>query len=194
MVKIFRASDRRFEENAGRKEGFRLMSDAAIVTGMVAARATDVKAGGTDSTGAGEAGSQAFGAGSLNFDVRRLEAGELSSLYHFHRHAEELFMITEGEVTLRTPDGVRLLRRGDIAFFGVGASGAHQLYNHSAEPCIYLDIRTFLGADICEYPDSGRLLVVPSMERFDRAQSTGYFEGEPSAEELRKKFKTDGEI
>jgi hypothetical protein len=42
---------------------------------------------------------------------------------------------------------------------------------------------------VAEYPDSGRLLVVPTMERFDKSQSAGYFDGEPDATELREKFK-----
>jgi uncharacterized cupin superfamily protein len=85
------------------------------------------------------------------------------------------------------------LREGDIAFFETGAAGAHQLYNHTAEPCVYLDVRTFAGADIAEYPDSGRLLIVPTMERFDKAASTGYFEGEPPVDEIRKIFMTGTE-
>lgn len=173
MAKIFKAADRRFEQNPGRTEGFRLASDAAIITGMAAT--TTVPAG-------------TLGVGSLNFDVRRLDPGEFSSLYHFHRHAEELFMITAGEATLRTPDGFKMLRAGDVAFFGTGADGAHQLYNHSDEPCVYLDVRTFSGCDIAEYPDSGRLLVIPTMERFDRSASAEYLDGEPDAATLREIF------
>jgi hypothetical protein len=54
-----------------------------------------------------------------------------------------------------------------------------------------LDVRTFAGCDIVEYPDSNKLMVVPSMERFDKAQSTGYFEGEPDAAELRQIWETE---
>ncbi len=185
MTKIFKAAERRFEENPGRKEGFRLASDAAIVAGMAAAHSGNA-AGGAETGGAEE---KTLGTGSLNFDIRQLDPGEISSLYHFHRHAEELFMVTEGEATLRTPGGLQILKKGDIAFFGTGAEGAHQMYNHSDKPCIYLDVRTFLGCDIAEYPDSGRLLVVPTMERFDKTASTGYFDGEPHADALRKLFK-----
>ncbi len=180
MTKIFKASERQFEENPGRVDGFRLVSDTAVIRGMEAFRAARSADGAPTGT---------LGAGSLNFDIRRLDPGELSSLYHFHRHAEELFMVIEGTATLRTPDGMQILEKGDIAFFGTGAGGAHQMYNHSDKPCIYLDIRTFLGCDIAEYPDSGRLLVVPTMERFSKAASTGYFDGEPDPDTLREKFK-----
>jgi uncharacterized cupin superfamily protein len=185
MVKIFKVEERRFEANPGRKDGFGLMTDAAIVEGMAAARGGNANGRATDG---GAHVADVLGRGSLNFDIRRLDPGELSSLYHFHRHAEELFMIVEGEATLRTPEGLQILKKGDIAFFGTGKGGAHQLFNHSAAPCVYLDVRTFPGADIAEYPDSGRLLVVPTMERFDKSQSTGYFEGELTAAETRKKF------
>jgi uncharacterized cupin superfamily protein len=172
MTKIFRAADRRFEERQGCVDGFRLASDAAITAGMATAN-----------------GSPTLGAGSLNFDVRQLPPGELSSLYHFHRHAEELFMIVAGTATLRTPDGLHILQAGDIAFFETGAGGAHQLFNHSDAPCIYLDVRTFPGADIAEYPDSDRLLIVPSMECFNNSAATGYFEGEPPLSTIHKIFK-----
>ena len=180
MAKIFKATDRQFEENPGRKDGFRLVSDFALIRGMDALRVARSAAGVPAGT---------LGAGSLNFDVRRLDPGELSSLYHFHRHAEELFMIVSGTATLRTPDGMYILTPGDIAFFGTGEESAHQMYNHSDEPCVYLDVRTFLGCDIAEYPDSVRLLVVPTMERFDKASSTGYFDSEPDADTFRKKIK-----
>ncbi len=176
MAKIFKAADRRFEENPGRVDGFRLYSDSAIIRGMDAFRAIQSAVG------------VPTGAGSLNFDIRRLDPGEISSLYHFHRHAEELFMIVSGTATLRTPDGIQILEPGDIAFFGTGADGAHQLYNHSEGPCVYLDVRTFAGCDIAEYPDSGRLIIIPTMERFDKAATTGYFDGEPSAATIREFF------
>jgi uncharacterized cupin superfamily protein len=46
-------------------------------------------------------------------------------------------------MTLRTPDGLEALTTGDVVFFEMGESGAHQFYNHSLEPCTYLDIRTY---------------------------------------------------
>jgi uncharacterized cupin superfamily protein len=179
MTKIFKATERRFEVRPGSKEGFSLASDAAITAGMASARGTE-----TDDAGAPDI----LGRGSLNFDIRRLDPGEFSSLYHFHRHAEELFMITGGEATLRTPDGLHILQQGDVAFFGTGSEGAHQLYNHSDAPCVYLDVRTFAGIDIADYPDSGRFLVLPAMELFDKSASMGYFDGEPSADGLREIF------
>lgn len=119
----------------------------------------------------------------LNFDLRLLNPGQFSAPYHFHRYAEELFMIVSGSMTLRTPDGHKVAESGDIIFFEMGEAGAHQFFNHGPEPCIYLDIRTFIGYDICEYPDSGKVLIAPSFEIFNKESQVGYFEGEENIAE-----------
>jgi uncharacterized cupin superfamily protein len=63
-------------------------------------------------------------------------------------------------------------------FFEMGDSGAHQFYNHTTESCTYLDIRSFIGFDVCDYPDSGKILIAPSFEIFNKANRSAYFEGE----------------
>ena len=114
----------------------------------------------------------------LNFDLRLLNPGQFSAPYHFHRYAEELFMVLSGSMTLRTPDGLEIVSGGDIIFFEMGETGAHQFFNHGTEPCTYLDVRSFIGYDICEYPDSGKILLAPSFEIFHTARQASYFEGE----------------
>src|SRR5690606_16710638 len=71
----------------------------------------------------------------LNFDLRKLNPGQYSTPYHFHRYAEELFMIISGSATLRTTNGNETVVSGDLIFFEKGETGAHQLYNHTDEPC-----------------------------------------------------------
>jgi uncharacterized cupin superfamily protein len=114
----------------------------------------------------------------LNFDLRQLNPGQYSAPYHFHRYAEELFMIISGSAKLRTPGGLEIVNSGDLLFFEKRETGAHQLYNHTAEGCVYLDIRTYLGYDIAEYPDSAKILIAPSFEIFDKDTQTNYFDGE----------------
>lgn len=79
---------------------------------------------------------------------------------------------------MRTPEGVEIVKSGDIIFFEAGETGAHQLYNHTDEPCVFLDIRTYIGHDVCEYPDSNKIIIVPNGETFNRDEQRGYFEGE----------------
>lgn len=121
----------------------------------------------------------------LQFDVRSLNPGKFSFPYHFHRNAEELFVLFAGEATLRSPDGFQKIAKGDIVFFEEGPSGAHQLYNHADAPCVYLDIRTTFGIDVCEYPDSGKINILPYMEIFNASSRVRYYSGE---EEVRKKW------
>lgn len=117
----------------------------------------------------------------LDFDIRSLDPGLFSFPYHFHRAAEELFFILSGEATLRSPEGFKKVTRGNLIFFEEGPSSAHQLYNHGDSPCVYLDIRTTAGIDICEYPDSGKINILPLLEIFASASKVGYYTGEDRA-------------
>ena len=120
------------------------------------------------------------------FDVRSLDAGKFSYPYHFHRNSEELFVIFSGSATLRTPNGLQVINKGEIVFFETGESGAHQLYNHTNEPCVYLDIRTFLGFDVTEYPDSGKINFAPNHGVYEKQSKVEYFKGEENIDKIWK--------
>jgi uncharacterized cupin superfamily protein len=119
----------------------------------------------------------------LKFDVRLLDPGKYSYPYHFHRNAEEMFVILSGRVTLRTSDRFVELNEGDIVFFEIGPEGAHQLYNHTDQPCRYLDIRTDMGIDVCEYPDSGKINVLPYQEVYQSNTRVDYYKDEDKVSE-----------
>ena len=125
----------------------------------------------------------------INFDLRQLNPGEFSAPYHFHRNAEELFMIVTGSATLRTTGGLEIVNSGDLIFFEMGESGAHQLYNHTNEICLFLDIRSYIGFDVCEYPDSNKILLAPSFEVFSKDAQAEYFQGEENILEKWKQLK-----
>ncbi|MGA2107627.1 MAG: cupin domain-containing protein [Syntrophorhabdales bacterium] len=114
----------------------------------------------------------------ISFDVRALDPAKYSFPYHFHRAAEELFVILSGVATLRSPEGFRKVGKGDIIFFEEGSSGAHQLRNDGDVPCVYLDIRTIHGIDVCEYPDSRKVSILPFREVFEASSKVDYFKGE----------------
>ncbi|OMD38498.1 hypothetical protein BSK49_16355 [Paenibacillus odorifer] len=67
----------------------------------------------------------------------------------------------------------------------MGPEGAHQLYNHSDAPCRYLDLRTNQGIDICEYPDSGKINILPYQEIYQADEQADYCKGE---EHVREKW------
>lgn len=163
MATIIKGEKRDFQPNPNKIDGFRLLTDS-----------TREKLGVVPQW--------------LNFDVRQLNPRECNAAYHFHRYAEELFVIQQGAATLRTPQGLEIVRSGDIIFFEAGETGAHQLYNHTDDPCVFLDIRTYIGHDICEYPDSNKLLIVPNGETFVRDDQHDYFEGEEGIREIWNKL------
>jgi len=114
----------------------------------------------------------------LHFDIKSLFPGKFSYPYHLHRNAEELFVILEGKATLRSPEGYREITKGDMIFFEEGPAGAHQLYNHGDTPCVFLDIRTKANVDVCEYPDSGKINILPARDIFEETSKVAYYTGE----------------
>ena len=163
MASILKSNQREFKEEPNKIDNFRLFSDVSKIKAGIKPQ-------------------------NLNFDLRQLNPGQYSAPYHFHRFAEELFMIISGSATLRTPNGLDAVTKGDLIFFEIGETGAHQLFNHTSETCVYLDIRTFIGYDICEYPDSNKLLLAPSYEIFNKDSKQKYFEGEDNLQEKWKQI------
>lgn len=155
MATILKSVQREFSEHPNRIDPYRLFTDVSRAKSGVNPE-------------------------NLNFDLRQLNPGQFSAPYHFHRFAEELFVILSGSAKLRTPKGLEIVNSGDLLFFEKGATGAHQLNNHTDEPCVYLDIRTYFGYDVAEYPDSDKILLAPSFEIFEKGSQVSYFKGEES--------------
>jgi len=168
MATILKYENREFKEDPRKIDHFRLFSDVSRVKNGVKPQ-------------------------NLNFDLRLLNPRQFSAPYHFHRYAEELFMVLSGSMTLRTPNGLEIVTQGDLVFFEMGETGAHQFFNHDTEPCTYLDIRTFIGMDVCEYPDSGKILLAPSLDVYEKEQKVAYFKGEENILEKWNELKNSQE-
>jgi uncharacterized cupin superfamily protein len=93
----------------------------------------------------------------LGASLFEVPAGKASGPYHFHWGNEELLIVLDGSPTLRTPDGERELRPGDVALFRRGEEGSHQVINRSEEPARFLMVSTMVHPDVGEYPDSGKV-------------------------------------
>lgn len=163
MATIFKSDQREFQESPNKVNPYRIFTDISRVKKGIIPE-------------------------NLNFDIRQLNPDQFSAPYHYHRYAEELFFVISGSVTLRTPEGLEIVNEGDVIFFEKGDTGAHQLYNHTASPCVYLDIRTFVGFDVAEYPDSEKMLMAPSLEIYNKDSKVNYFEGETEIIERWKKL------
>jgi len=163
MATIFKAEDREFKEHPNRIDNYRLFTEVSR-------------------------NKKGIDPENLIFDLRQLNPDEYSAPYHYHRFAEELFLILSGSATLRTPEGLEAVNTGDLIFFEKGETGAHQLYNHTNGSCVYLDIRTYLGYDIAEYPDSDKILIAPTFEIFEKNSQVSYFKGEENIKETWKQI------
>ena len=90
--------------------------------------------------------------------VYELPPGKSAYPYHYHLKNEETFFILKGQGLLRSPEGERLVKPGDLLFFPTGEDGAHKLTNTSdTEPLVYLDFDVVCDLDVTVYPDSGKL-------------------------------------
>ena len=168
MATILKADQREFKESPNKIDNYRIFTDVSRITKGVYPE-------------------------NLNFDLRQLNPGQYSAPFHFHRYAEELFLIISGSATLRTPQGLEIVTGGDLIFFEKGETGAHQLYNHTTESCIYLDIRTYLGFDVAEYPDSDKILIAPTFEIFNKNSQPAYFDGETKIKDKWNEIEKKGQ-
>ena len=113
--------------------------------------------------------------------VYEIPPGKSAYPYHYHLKNEEVCFILKGEGLLRTPEGQRPVRPGDLLHFPADPSGAHKLTNTSeTEKLVYLDIGVMFDMDVCLYPDSGKIAVwgKDTNKLFRVEDNVPYFEGE----------------
>ena len=110
-----------------------------------------------------------------------LAPGKRGCPYHFHHAQEEMFVILQGEGTLRVAAQMLPLRAGDVVCIPPGPAYPHQIVNTSAAPLHYLSISTQERPEVCEYPDSGKVAAFgPGLRQVHRiGESLDYWDGEP---------------
>ncbi len=122
----------------------------------------------------------------LGASVDVVAPGKMSCPYHFHYAQEEMFVVLEGEGTLRVADERLPVRAGDVVFIPPGPEYPHQFINTSDAPLKYLSISTRESPEFVEYPDSGKHSTIvrkPDGSRFSYVQrmenGLDYWDGEP---------------
>ena len=92
------------------------------------------------------------------------------------------FFIVSGTGTLRYGSETRKVRAGDIICCPVGGpETAHQLVNDSDEDLRFLSISTMTDPEVCEYPDSGKIIAYDGKWRHSTESASGnvdYWKGE----------------
>ena len=121
-----------------------------------------------------------IGARDLGYNLTELPPGKVQCPFHSHHGEEEMFFILEGEGELRFGDARYPIRAHDvIACPTGGAEVAHQIINTGTTLLRYLAISTRVDVEICEYPDSQKVLAAA---------------GKPGARVLRKLFRAESDV
>ena len=109
-----------------------------------------------------------------------LPVGMANYPYHYHLAQEEIFYIIRGEGALKTPQGEKTVKAGDMLYFPPGESGAHKLTNTGKETLVYIDFDTVDALDVAVYPDSDKVGVwSPELNGvYRRGDRVDYYEGE----------------
>jgi uncharacterized cupin superfamily protein len=97
-----------------------------------------------------------LGARELGASVFLLPPGERTFPLHFHHGNEEMLIVLDGVVTVRTPEGEQDLGRGEAMVFLRGPGGAHQCLNRGERECRLLVLSTMHAPDITHFPDTGK--------------------------------------
>jgi len=98
------------------------------------------------------------GAKDLGYSYDVVPPGKRSCPFHSHRGEEEMFFIVSGTGLLRYGSETRPVRAGDFICCPTGGpETAHQIVNDSDLPLAYVSVSTMRDAEICEYPDSGKI-------------------------------------
>ena len=98
------------------------------------------------------------GAKDLGYSYDVVQPGKCSCPFHSHRAEEEMFFIVRGTGTLRYGSETRTVRAGDFICCPVGGpETAHQIVNDSDAELAYISVSTMMPAEVCEYPDSGKV-------------------------------------
>jgi uncharacterized cupin superfamily protein len=117
---------------------------------------------------------KAIGGRKIGASIYELPDGERTYPFHFHHAIEEWALVLEGTPTLRSGDGERELRRGDVVCFPTGEQGAHQLRG----PGTVMIISASRSLEVTEYPDSGKVGVSHPRKIFRLADAAEYWDGE----------------
>jgi uncharacterized cupin superfamily protein len=120
-----------------------------------------------------------LGGEQIGCTVYELPSGERLWPYHWHLNNEEWAVVVDGTPTVRTPEGERELRAGDVVAFPQGDAGAHTFANRG-DAAARIAIFSTLRPGTAFYPDSDKLGAGPPWDRryFRRSDAVDYWDGE----------------
>ena len=120
-----------------------------------------------------------IGARKLGYQITTLPPGKRLCPFHVEDMEEEMFIVWEGEVVVRTLRGEYVCRAGDVIAFPVGDIGAHQVINKSDKPCRVFMLGLEDPNSVAYYPDSKKVLIASRRRLILRTEpALDYYDGE----------------
>ena len=107
------------------------------------------------------------GAEHLGASVYELQPGE-EMVFHYHVQREELLIVLEGRLSLRSASGWEELPQGEVVAFPRGERGAHGYRNDGNAPARVLMISEMNGPNISVYPDKNQVGIFDAGRRAER--------------------------
>src|SRR5438094_402644 len=96
------------------------------------------------------------GAERLGASLYELEPGD-EMVFHYHLQREELLIVLEGRLSLRSATGWEELPEGEVVAFPRGERGAHGYRNDSDGTVRVLMVSEMDGPNISIYPDTDQV-------------------------------------
>src|SRR5919204_2226151 len=107
------------------------------------------------------------GAEHLGASLYELQPGE-EMLFHYHVQREELLIVLDGRLSLRSAAGWEELPEGEVVAFPRGERGAHGYRNEGDGPVRVLMVSEMDGPNISVYPDTNQIGVFDAGRRSER--------------------------
>jgi uncharacterized cupin superfamily protein len=107
------------------------------------------------------------GAEHLGASVYELQPGD-EMVFHYHVQREELLIVLDGRLSLRSASGWEELPEGEVVAFPRGERGAHGYRNDGDEPVRVLMISEMNAPNISVYPDADQIGVFDAGQRSQR--------------------------
>jgi uncharacterized cupin superfamily protein len=107
------------------------------------------------------------GAENLGASLYELEPGD-EMVFHYHVQREELLVVLEGRVSLRTAGGWEELPEGEVVAFPRGERGAHGYRNDTDASVRVLVVSEMNGPNVSVYPDANQIGIFDAGRREER--------------------------
>jgi len=89
-------------------------------------------------------------------------------VFHYHVQREELLVVLDGPLSLRTSEGWEALPTGEVVAFPRGERGAHGFRNDGDGPVRVLVVSEQNAPNVSVYPDTNQIGVFDAARRSER--------------------------